>query len=238
MERSDQMAYEFMYNIVMDLINKRYETGEYVGPDDTVCAVFTRSGKIYTGMSHMEDIGGQSVPVHAEIDAVRNMQAYNETAIEAMILALAGSRGLIVPCNNCLGVIQALDSQNSQSWIIVSDRLIRMDEITNFVSPQPVANIGAMAGEPGIPPIPGPVTNALIPDPAALRNKGSLIPDLDGDMPYSTERTYSTPTEKANGEYLKKRLNSLMSVTEDDDEDEKPEDNKKGRRLFGGLFGR
>lgn len=232
------MAYEFMYNIAMDLINKRYETGEYVGPDDTVCAVFTRSGKIYTGMSHTELFGGQTVSVHAEMDAVRNMQAYNETAIEAMILALVGSHGLIVPCNNCLGVIQSLDIQNSQSWIIVSDRLIRMDEITNFVNPQPAGNMNVSPAEAGIPPVPPPVNSPLIPDPSALRNKGSLIRDLDGDMPYSTERTYSTPTEKASGDYLKKRLNNLMSVTEDDDEDENQEDNKKGRKLFGGLFGR
>lgn len=230
------MAYEFMYNIAMDLINARLESGEYITPEDTVCAVFTRSGKIYTGISRTENFGGQMVSVHAEIDAIRNMQAYNENAIEAIILALVAARTIILPCNNCISYILSLDSQNSQSWVVVTDRLIRLDEISRFITPQPDMNIN-------VPPPPAshtnipPVSDPIIGRPSDLRNNRESIPELEENLPYKTERTYITPTEKANGDYLKKRLNNLMSVTEDD-EDDLSDETKKGKKLFGGLFGR
>ena len=45
------MAYEFMFGTAMDIIQKKKEAGEFISSDDTVCVIYSRSGKIYTGSS-------------------------------------------------------------------------------------------------------------------------------------------------------------------------------------------
>ena len=54
------MTYEFMYNIAMDLVNQKIDSGDPMFPDDTVCVIFTKAGKIYTGMSYSEYASGNS----------------------------------------------------------------------------------------------------------------------------------------------------------------------------------
>ena len=235
MERSGQMTYEFMYNIAMDLVNQRMGNGEPVTPNDTVCVIFTKAAKIYTGMSYVETYGDPANPTHAEVDALKGMHEYHETAIEAIMLVLVSTRGLILPCNSCLERIIAMDKSNAEASIVVSDRLIRIDEVAKFAAPQVQVNVPPPPVQDYASPMQG---NApMIPPPAASSgNNSAMIPELGNEMPYATERTYSNPTERASGSLLKQRVNSLMSVADDDDDT--VEETKKGKGLFGGLFKR
>ncbi|HBB72529.1 MAG TPA: hypothetical protein DCZ71_07990 [Ruminococcus sp.] len=224
-EMGGLMAYEFMYSAAMDIIQSRISSGDKFGYDDTVCVIYTRSGKICTGFSRTENTGGQPGVVHAEIEALRIVQTYNESAIEAIMLVHILSRGLILPCNNCLGYIVSLNSSNAQSVIVVSDRLIRVSEVSKFVSAPAGAGLN----------VPPPSVNAARTGvmQGGIQNSGASG-YISPDQPQKP--VYTPPSERAKGDYLKKRVNKLMRAAEDD-EDEVSEE-KKGRGIVGGLFGR
>ncbi len=198
------MAYEFMFGTAMDIIQKKKEAGEFISSDDTVCVIYSRSGKIYTGSSrtgnYMNPLGG----VHAEIEAVRNMQTFNDTAIEAIMLVHIYSNGLILPCTNCLNYIVNLNSNNYRAVIVVGDRLIPVSEIVNFQPPGTGGAVNAVSIH----------TSNLIRGQSENRAKDS-----------------------SSGNYLKNKVNDLMSVAEDEHEETEEKENK-GKKLFGGLFGR
>ncbi|MBP7187316.1 MAG: hypothetical protein KBA55_11235 [Ruminococcus sp.] len=211
------MAYEFMFSTAMDIIQKKKEAGEFISSDDTVCVIYSRSGKIYTGSSrtgnYMNPLGG----VHAEIEAVRNMQTFNDTAIEAIMLVHIYSNGLILPCTNCLNYIVNLNSNNYRAVIVVGDRLIPVSEIVNFQSP----------GTGG-----------------AVNTVSIHTSDLKGNLPRNIipnnimrGQSENRAKDSSSGNYLKNKVNDLMSVAEDEHEETEEKENK-GKKLFGGLFGR
>lgn len=215
------MAYEFMYMAAMDLIQKKKETGEIITAEDTVCIIYSRSGKIYSGSSkagnYMNPLG-----VHAEIEAVRYMQAFNETAIEAIMLVHIYSNGLILPCNNCLSYISSINPANNMSVIVVSDRLIPINEVVQYAAPSPGANVPPFPAQP------------------ADKADGPAEPDTQGnDTPSDQSQTETSSAEKASGSYLKNKVNDLMNVAIDDEEEEiKNAPRTKGKTLFGAIFGR
>ncbi len=227
------MTYEFMYNIAMDLVNQKIDSGDPMFPDDTVCVIFTKAGKIYTGMSYSETYDPGTL-IHAEIDAMKGMHEYKETAIEAIMLVLVCNRGLILPCNSCLEKIINLDKTNAEANIVVSDRLIRVDEVTQFAAPQEMLNVPPPvdyenAAQGNVPMVPPPDATPL--------NQLSPAGEPEGEMYYAPERPFARPAERASGDLLRQRVNSLMSVADDDDDDV-PDEPRKGKGLFGGLFRR
>ena len=94
--------------------------------NDTVCVVQARSGRVYTGISRMSQ--------HAEIEAIRNMQAAGEVIIDGMILLSVGTRLPLLPCNNCIGYILSLHPDNAGCYVILQDRIIRLGETAMYTA--------------------------------------------------------------------------------------------------------
>lgn len=123
------MAYEFMYNVALDIVNKKTASGEPVSPDDTVCVIYSNTGRMYTGMSKIDNQRGMVNLIHAEVDAIRNMQSFGDSGIESLLLMHVYSRSLMLPCGNCLNYVLSLNPVNSQCWIWGPERLMRITEL-------------------------------------------------------------------------------------------------------------
>lgn len=222
------MAYEFMYNVALDIVNKRTEAGEYISPDDTVCVIYSNTGRLYTGLSRMErNAAGQANLIHAEIEAVRNMQSFGDSGIESVLLMHASTKSFMFPCNSCMNYILSLNPVNYQCWIWGPDRLMRPSEL-GFGSVQ----------------FNGQNNSHYTNNSVAMRNTGVMGNRVSYDAPVNQSMSFdsfansemiSSPnTDNAKSDYLKKRVRNIMKVADDDDEEEIEE--KKG--LFGGLFGK
>ena len=107
------------------------ESGAFISPADTVCSLESGSGRIYTGISR----GDMNTLIHAEIDAVRNMQASGEYVIRTLLLIGTQSRSPMLPCNNCLGYILSLAPDNVNCMILLNDRIISINEVGMYAAP-------------------------------------------------------------------------------------------------------
>ena len=95
------MNSEAIFNAAHSTAIKLFESGAFITPADTVCSIESGSGRIYTGISRAD----MNALIHAEVDAVRNMQAAGENVIKALLLISTQNRTPMLPCNNCLGYI-------------------------------------------------------------------------------------------------------------------------------------
>ena len=126
------MTFEAIYAAAVDTVNKLAAGGEMITPDKTVCVISTRSGRIYYGVSRPEPINGVMTELHAEIDAVRNMQSYGDTAIAELILISAMNRTAMLPCAACVNFILSQGAENAQACAAMPDRMIPLAEIARF----------------------------------------------------------------------------------------------------------
>ena len=233
------MAYEFMYNVALDIVNKRTEAGEYISPDDTVCVIYSNTGRLYTGLSRMEQNAGQLNLVHAEIEAIRNMQGFGDSGIESLLLLHASSRSFMFPCNSCMNYILSLNPANSQCWVWGPDRLMRISELgfgqgNNSVQFNPAPQFNSRS------------SSHYSTSSVSIRNTGVMGRQVRADDPQEQSMNYdsfggsdmfaSPNTDNAKSDYLKKRVRNIMKVADDDEEDEEVFEEKKG--LFGGIFGK
>ena len=90
------MNSEAIFNAAHSTAIRLLESGAFISPEDTVCSIESASGRIYTGISRADMTG----IIHAEADAVMNMQAAGESAIAALLLISTQSRTHLLPCNN------------------------------------------------------------------------------------------------------------------------------------------
>jgi deoxycytidylate deaminase len=126
------MNFNEIYQAAMDVIN--YTAASRNGIMEagaTVCVLASVTGRVYNGVSHQN--------VHAEIEAVRNMQAYGENAITTIILVDANTRLALLPCINCLNYILTLNPVNYNAFVAMPDRPVPFSEVlqnNNSVSVQ------------------------------------------------------------------------------------------------------
>ena len=252
------MAYEFMYNVALDMVNKRTSSGEPVSPEDTVCVIYSNTGRIYTGMSRIDNQRGMVNLIHAEVDAIRNMQSFGENGIESLLLMHIYSRSLMLPCGNCIGSVLSLDPSNSQCWVWGPDRLMRITEIGS-TSPTVNQNSQITGGSLNTPDSrnysaahAGNSSQSLNVQYGSLQSgsnrSGSMqsVNSQYGNAQYNSvhlsggygssgsDHTHATNTDNARSDYLKKRVRNIMEVADDDPEEVLEE--KKG--FFSGLFGK
>ena len=227
------------------------ESNSFVSPDDTVCSLRARSGRIFTGVSHINRNGPAVMAVHAEVEAIQNMQAAGETVIDEIVLIGTHSRMPMFPFNNCIGYILSLHPENANCVIVMQDRSIRITDVGMFTAPSGGPQEGfayrgtsAHAGggyfpnnaPPPVNPIkpvnPIPPVNPLPPvNPIPLT--GNADPAEDDDEPtaaaavHTATESVSVNTENVKGDLLKNRVNSLLNVADDDDEEEQKEKKKR-----------
>lgn len=194
------------------------ESNSFISPEDTVCSVRTRSGRIFTGASHMN--------VHAEIEAIRNMQAAGEGIVDELVLISTQTRVQLLPCNNCVGYILSLHPENANCAVIMPDRAIRLADVGMFASPPPgmmnqpfpgapgMGMNGSMMAPPPVNPVVPPPVNPIPLKPQEAKPEPEPEPEEEDD-----EIPVAAVSENASGDMLKNRVNSLLRVASDDDEE-------------------
>lgn len=193
------------------------ESGAFVSPNDTVCAIETASGRLYTGVSRAN--------VHAEVDAIQNMISDGESIIQGMILIGTYSRYPLLPCNECVNYILSLAPENANSMVLLSDRMININEVSYYAMPAnlPQGYINNM-----------PMNNQPMNNQPANNNQQRFFPvnNINYNSNPTAEATAAN-TENASGDLLKNKVNSLLDVTRDDDTDDLPDNTAPKKKRFG-----
>lgn len=161
------MTFEAIYAAAVNVADKIAAGGEVLSPDKTICVICSGSGRIFFGVSHLETTGGSPIEIHAEVDAMRNMQGMGENTVDTLILIDSYNRTAMLPCNNCVGFIISQNPENSAGSIAMPDRLIPLSEVGMFTG-------GGMAPPGGFAPPPAAVPTKNI------SAKGSLLKDRVG----------------------------------------------------------
>ena len=199
------IGFDQIYKMAVDLINYTVSARGYAEPNLTACVLVSKSGRVFNGVSHNE--------VHAEVEAVRNMQSFNETAVESLILVDANSRLAMLPCINCIHYIISLNPVNAAAMVNMPDRLVAFQEIVGPVPPVQGAPL---------------VSSNLMSAPVVSATRSSMV---------MTGRSKSALLSgKVNN-----LLAAAQEEQSDDDLDlldELSERNGKKKGLFGGLFGK
>jgi len=212
------MNSEAIFNAAHSTAIRMLESGAYLTPNDTVCAIESISGRIYTGISRAD----MNTMIHAEVDAVRNMLAAGENIIQGLLLIGTQSRTPMLPCNNCLSYILSLAPENASCMIMMQDRIIGIGEVGMYTAPtggmNAPQNFGAPNGQQfmsghgftGGGPMVSPLQAAPVPRSGATSVSVSVSRyDIDEQA-----------ASHAKGALLKDKVSSLMKVAEDDDDDD------------------
>ena len=205
--RGEKMNSEAIFNAAHSTAMRLMESGAFISPSDTVCALQTASGRIYTGISRTE-INNQ---IHAAIDAVHNMLAGVEKIISGLLLISTQTGAPMLPCNNCLGYILSLAQENTGCMILLQDRMIGINEVGRFAAPMGgiiEPNFGGHT--PAAPQFTSPHAAAAVSIP-------NPTPTTEPDVATVTENAAAN-TENSTGDLLKTKVNTLLKAVDDTDE--------------------
>ena len=195
------MNYDAIIQRATEIAMQRMKSGEPVMPDDTVCVLCSSSGRLFTGLSKIENQGGSVQNVHAEVEAIRNMQVMGESVIQAMLLISIMNGMPLLPCFDCMRHILSLHTDNIHCEIMMQDRAVPIAEFSEQLKAQarmqsPIPTISIQR-----------VTSVSAPLPAEVKNDANLIKN------------------RVNS------LLSVVSDEEDDDEKEEKEESGKKKRF-------
>lgn len=191
-----------IYNTAIEVINSVAASRGAVEPNTTVCVIYSKSGRVFNGVSQND--------VHAEIDAIRNMQGLGETAVDSIILVDFASRRAMLPCFNCLNYFISINPINASAFIAMPDRPVPFQEILsqNPLGFSPAPQPRMFAGSSSVP-----HSSVVI----SGRSNGDLMSGKINSLLASTQTEESDEDKE-----LLEELNEKK--------------NKKG--LFSGLFGK
>ncbi len=180
-------------------------------PDDTVCVIASVSGKLYTALNRRENINGTVRNIHAEAEAIRSMQAASETMIRTILLISCANGMPLLPCDNCMRSIVALNPDNIRCEIMMMDRAVSMSEFRDRILPRQNMQMSQMSQ---------PYAQAK-PTVTSVSAVSMQVPEASNDA-----------------NLLKSRVNSLLSAATDDDDEEETKHKPEKKGFFGGLFGK
>lgn len=231
------MNSEAIFNAAHSTAIRMLESGAYLTPNDTVCAIESASGRIYTGISRTD----MNSMIHAEIDAVRNMLAAGENIIQGLLLIGTQTRAPMLPCSSCIGYILSLAPENSNCLIMMQDRMVSIGEVGMYSAPMGGMNTPQNFGAPN--------GQQFMSGPNFMGGGQMVSPLQAAPVPRSSATSVSVSVSKydideqaasmAKADMLKNKVSSLMKVAEDDDDDldeflEEIEGNTKKKRF--GFF--
>lgn len=164
------MNYEAIIQRATEIAKQRMMSGERIMPDDTVCVLCSSSGRLFTGLSHFVNQGGMIQNIHAELEAIRNMQIMGESVIESMLLISIVNGMPLLPCFDCMRQILSLHTDNIYCEIMMQDRAVSLAEFSDQLRAQAVRttlpNLGIQR-----------VASVSVPLPTEVRNEANLIKD-------------------------------------------------------------
>lgn len=200
------MDFNQIYTMAVDMINYVATSRGFIEPNTTVCVLLAQSGRVYNGVSQNE--------VHAEIDAVRNMQRFNENAIEALILVDANTRLAMLPCVNCIRYMISLNPINTGAMVNMPDRPVPFQEI---LAQTPM--VPQTSGYQSVQQLVSATRSSMV---VTGRSKGALLSGKVNDLLSVAEEEEQSDEDLELMEELKESAQNAQK--------------KKG--LFGGLFGK
>lgn len=164
------MNYEAIIQRATEIAKQRMMSGERIMPDDTVCVLCSSSGRLFTGLSHFVNQGGMIQNIHAELEAIRNMQIMGESVIDSMLLISIVNGMPLLPCFDCMRQILSLHTDNIYCEIMMQDRAVPLAEFSDQLRAQAVRttlpNLGIQR-----------VASVSVPLPTEVRNEANLIKD-------------------------------------------------------------
>ncbi len=107
-------------------IARKRELTDYADCGHTSCALLTKKGNIYTGISIAAKCNIGNCAEHA---AIAEMLKNNESEIEKMVAY--SSKGIIYPpCGKCRELIRMINEKNLQTKIMVrEDKIVDLEEL-------------------------------------------------------------------------------------------------------------
>ena len=163
------MNYDAIIQRATEIAMQRMKSGEAVTPDDTICVLCSSSGRLFTGLSRVDNQGGTLQYVHAEMEAIRNMQVMGESVIQTLLLISILNGMPLLPCFDCMRHILSLHTDNIHCEIMMQDRAVPLAEFSEQLKAQ--ARMSAASPAISI----QRVTSVSAPLPAEARNDASLI---------------------------------------------------------------
>lgn len=228
------MTFNDMYNTAVDVVSKLPVID--MSGMQTVCVIQSISGRLYTGVSHIEQGNGGMIEIHAEVEALRIMQSAGESVVGMMVLIRTSDRAPMLPCVYCIAQILSLAPENAGSLLAMPDRLIRLADMPippGLVVPQPQVMPQAQ-------PMPQMQPQVMPQAQPMPQMQPQAIPQPQ-PMPQAQPDPTPQPEEpKAPESLLKSRISNIMGAVDDDDDDDEELieelSGKKKKGLFG-LFG-
>ena len=241
--------YQNMFKVAQETALQRRNTGQ-CAPNDTVCVICSATKQTYTGVSHNEMQNGMMVNVHAELDALQQMRAVDDTVAEFIMLIDIMTLQPILPCNNCVSLIIGQAPANANCQVVLPDRMIPLSQVgtmnggNNAQFNQPPPQSGYMYGNNGFAGQPQGGMYGTLPQgnmygtlPQGNMYGGQGGSMYNNSMPYNeanpvgggkfASSMYSSsltkPTRKAGGSLLKNKVGGLVNAGKDIGNDEKEE---------------
>jgi cytidine deaminase len=126
------LNYDAIFQKAHEVCDTRARSGQMTGPDESVCILFSRGGRLYYGVSRKEYINGIPKDIHAEHEAMMYMKQGHEYGIQALLLMTTGTRMLMAPCSQCIREIIAMSQENLRCEILLPDRAVLITQLPNF----------------------------------------------------------------------------------------------------------
>ncbi len=227
------MIPDMLFSTANTIANARVESGEIIAQEETICVIQTNSGRIYSGVSYLDNMGAY---VHAEIEAIRNMQIAGENSIIGLLLISTFNRIPMLPCSNCMSYIMSLGMDNQSIYILMADRMINIAEASamayqNPPNGYPVQQPRGMQQPIGMQPL---QPNGFQPQ------YGMQPPQANSFQPqYEMQQQYAAPdisvplsnSDSFKGDVLKNKVKNLLEVTEESEEEIKEKENEMKKEL-------
>lgn len=128
------MNYGFMIDTAVDVIRKRYDKRHNPVVGDTVCVICAGNGNIYTASNEYVNVNGITENVHAELNAIRKMQADGQTRIKAVTVFNSCSVTPLLPCNGCIMYILGLHPENVSTLVVTPNGNMLITDVSRFAA--------------------------------------------------------------------------------------------------------
>ena len=211
------MNYETIFQTARELASQRIRSGEPVLPDDTVCVIAAVSGKLYTGVNRRENVNGTIRNIHAEKEVMRNMQNAGETGIRTVLLLACGTGMPLLPCDDCMRSIIALNPDNIRCEIMMMDRAVPIAEFIDRFRP---------------------IANMQTSQPYAQAAPAKSVTSITSVSVSASAVSVQIPEATNDADLIRSKVSSLLHAAEDDEDDTDTKQKPEKKKRFGGFFGK
>lgn len=135
------MTFEAIYKQAIEVLSKLAEENKVRSPDETICVICSRSGKIYSGVSRSDPTGH----IPAERVALGSMVMSGETVIDTLVLINSTSRMAILPSKDSINYFFTVNAENINGKAVRPNQEIPFSQIGDVSLAAPAAGAAAPA---------------------------------------------------------------------------------------------